>query len=91
MKAVIQIALGEEPDLSPNHAGKPAGVRFIFTKEDIENLNRMKKDPEIDIVCEEVHPITNDAVSDSSTRFGCYVFTSDSREKLMNYLPENCL
>ena len=91
MKAVIQIALGEEPDLSLNHAGKPAGVRFIFTKEDIENLNRMKKDPEIDIVCEEVHPITNDAVSDSSTRFGCYVFTADSREKLMNYLPENRL
>lgn len=88
VKAVIQIALGEEPDLKPDRTGSPAGVRYIFSREDVDVLNRMKKDPEIHIVYEEVRPITNTAVSDSSTRFGCYVFTSGSTSNITKYLPE---
>ena len=88
VKAVIQIALGEEPDLKPDRTGSPAGVRYIFSREDVDVLNRMKKDPEIHIVYEEVRPITNTAVSDSSTRFGCYVFTSGSTRNITKYLPE---
>lgn len=91
IRAVIQIAMGEEPDLTPDCVGKPAGVRFVFAQEDVENLKRMKQDPKIHIVYEEVHPITDVAVSDSSTRFGCYVFTADSSDTLQKYLPENRL
>lgn len=89
VKAVIQIAIGEEPDLLPNLEPKSAGVRFVFSKDDIDVLDKMKKDPTIDIVYSDVHKITDEVVSDSSTRFGCYIFTSTDREKVMEYLPEN--
>ena len=51
----------------------------------------MKKDSNIKIVYEDVHPITKKEVSDSSTRFGCYVFTSDNVTNITKYLPENRL
>lgn len=91
VRAVIMTALGEEPNLNPEYKGRPAGVRFIFNQEDVDILDRMKKDSNIKIVYEDVLPITNTEVSDSSTRFGCYVFTSDNVTNIIEYLPENRL
>lgn len=89
VKAVIEIALGEKPELISEKEEEAAGVRFIFSQEDIDVLEELKKDESIKLIYEEVHPITQEVVSDSSTRFGCYVFTSANREQVMKYLPEN--
>ena len=89
VKAVIEIALGEKPELISEKEEEAAGVRFIFSQEDIDVLEELKKDESIKLIYEEVHPITQEVVSDSSTRFGCYVFTSANREQVMKYLPVN--
>ena len=42
VKAVIDISLGEEPDLAlGDHAA--AGVRFVFDQKDVDILEKLKK------------------------------------------------
>lgn len=85
VKAVIQVALGEKPPLTLSEKKTPAGVRFIFSEADIDAILAMKKDDRIKIVYEDVHPI-NGEVTDSSTRFGCVVFTADTVTEISEYL-----
>lgn len=74
--------MGDEPDLSPVCDKKYAGIRFIFTEEDVEVIRRIKKtNPEI-IVASEIHDITGE-VQDSSTRFGyCLMQTNISQGRI---------
>lgn len=85
VRAVIQTALGEEPDLAIDLDGHPAGVRFVFTRDDIEVIDQLKKDPLVHVVDDDIHQITG-TVTDSSTRFGYAVFVSDSIENLSKYI-----
>lgn len=88
VRAVIQVAMGDEPDLSPVCDKKYAGIRFIFTEEDVEVIRRIKKtNPEI-IVASEIHDITGE-VQDSSTRFGYCLMQTNTRGELEKYLPRN--
>lgn len=74
VKAVIQVACGEEPDLTSHHKGIKAEVRYIFNREDIEELDRIKKnDPEQLIKIVDYHPERIGHITDSSNRAGCYI------------------
>lgn len=87
VKNVIEVAVGREPDLQPKHKSAVAAVRFVFSKEDIDILNEIKsKNPSI-LIEEDVHEISNVTVSDSSLRFGYYIFKADKLENIKNYLP----
>ena len=81
VKAVIQVALGEKPTLTLSEKKTPAGVRFIFSETDIKAVAEMKQDKAIDIIYDDVHPVSGE-VLDSSTRFGCVVFTADTVDKI---------
>ena len=84
--AVLDIALGIEPKYEKTKSSS-AGVRFVFSKKDVEVLERLKKEhPEI-LIEEDVHEITEEKVTDSGSRFGYYLFTSDDSELLRGYLP----
>ena len=88
VNAVIDIALGNEP-IKKNADTTIAAVRFIFSEEDVNVLNEMKRnDPDI-LVSEEVNEISRNAVHDSSERFGYYLFKSDNIEIIKKYLPED--
>lgn len=87
VKAVIQVALGEEPDLKPSENTSPAGVRFVFSDDDLTIIDQMEKDPAINIVYREINDISG-TVSDSSSRFGCVVFIADDIGQVIRYLPE---
>ncbi len=87
VRAVIQVAVGEKPDLSKVCSPMIAGVRFIFNEEDISVYNRLSdKDPSM-IVSSEIREIKGE-VSDSSTRFGYYLMASKDMETMKQYMPE---
>lgn len=87
VKAVIQVALGEKPNLEKNNATAQAAIRFVFSKEDVEVLNRIKDEHPECVVREDVKEVTEGEVTDSSTRFGYYLLRSDEKGVLEQYLP----
>lgn len=88
VKAVIQIAAGECPDLQPCGERSVAAVRFVFSQNDLDVLKRLKMmHPDI-LVEEEIHEITHNEVTDSSNRFGYYLMQADSMDSLMPFLPD---
>lgn len=86
VKAVIETAVGEVPDLQVKK-GKTAAIRFIFTGKDLEVLERLKKEHPQYLVSQDVHAITEEAVTDSGSRFGYFLMEADSSEDLLSYLP----
>lgn len=88
LSAVIDVALGVEPDeASDLSLGKQAAVRFVFDQEDLAVLDELKRNsPEI-LCYESSIKELNHEVVDSSTRFGCYIFSADSLADVAPYLP----
>ena len=54
VRAVIQIALGEKPDLNSNNENRVAAIHYIFGKKDFETLEKLKKEHPEYIVREEL-------------------------------------
>lgn len=72
LKAVIQVACGEKPDLRANNNCFPCAVRFIFSEEDIKEMERIKEtDRFVKLVS--YFPENIGQTSDSSNRAGCYI------------------
>ncbi len=87
VKAVVQIAAGEEPSVTSNSFPRAAGVRFVFGQEDVDKLNTLKAEaPEL-LVFEEVAELDGHTVTDSSSRFGAFLMSAESPEALKKYLP----
>lgn len=87
VKAVIQIALGESPDLSGNKHNA-AAVRFVFSEEDLSVLQEIKREhPEI-LVREDVQTTFGHTVTDSANRFGYYILQSNDASLLRHFMPE---
>lgn len=85
--AVISVALGEKPDLTPAREGVVAAVRFIFSGEDINAYNRlMEKYPE-KLVQAQIPDCIDGEVTDSSNRFGYYLFCGYSVGEISEFLP----
>lgn len=89
VKAVIQIALGEKPDLMETGETGFVGIRFICEQRDIIDYKRLKDEhPEI-IIGEDVPASINGRVTDSSSRFGYYIIKTSNRETIEEYMPES--
>ena len=89
LKAVIQISLGEDPKISQVSSIGAAGVRFIFSKSDIEMYNKLKKEHPEYLVKEDI-PITIDGeVKDSSSRFGYFLFRASRADDIVEYMPKD--
>ncbi len=87
LKAVIDVALGVTPKVSATRC-RAAGVRFVLSQNDLKILKIMKeKSPKL-LLDESLSSITNDKVTDSSTRFGYWIMVSDYSENLYPYLPK---
>lgn len=87
VKAVIQVALGEEPEVIKNDVEAQAAVRFVFSQEDVAVLDRIRNEHPECIVKEDVQEITEGEVTDSSTRFGYYLLCAEKEGVLEQYLP----
>lgn len=74
VKAVIQIACGESPDLSPKHAGFPVSSHYIFTESDIEEMEKQREEnPESFIKLVYLKKELLNKTTSSADRAGCYI------------------
>lgn len=90
LEAVIDAALGQEPKPFDSPMENVAAIRFIFSKEDIAVLERMQNAaPQL---VRYVSPIDepNHEITDSSTRFGYFIFASNKFDDVSDYLPDEC-
>lgn len=88
VRAVIQVALGEAPCLVPEKQGKPAGVRFIMNRADMDVFEKIKIEHPSFVIYSDIHEIDDHPVVDSATRYGCFLMTADKISDLLPYLPE---
>ena len=87
LKAVIDISMGNEPDVRKTKS-RSAAVRFVFSKDDLDVLDRLKSDAPQLLLEESLSPITGHKVTDSSTRFGYWIMVSEKADELIPYLPK---
>ena len=75
VKAVIQVACGLEPDLVPDSITCKAEVRFILTKNDLDEFERIKAEDNNRIlkIVDDKHLGLINQTTDSSNRAGCYI------------------
>lgn len=76
VRAVIQIACNEEPDLKPLNTPQKVEVRFIFTQNDIDELKRFQLyQPERILKIVDFHPERIGHITNSSNRAGSYIIS----------------
>lgn len=74
LKMVIDVALGNPPNFEKITQQKKAVIKFVFTKEDIEELEKVKKEhPEYIYYISPIEEINSHEIIDSSTRYGYYI------------------
>lgn len=87
VKMVIETALGQEPSLVPEHKPMCAGIRFIFTKKDLQVYEDLKKTkPEMINFVSDIEEVGEHEVTDSSTRFGYFIINSESQDEVREVL-----
>lgn len=85
--AVVDIALGIEPDLESKHDPGYSMIRFIFNQDDLDVLGVVKENhPELIVFESPIEDFDHD-VTDSSSRFGFFILRSASFEDIEDYLP----
>ncbi len=77
VKTVIDVALGNKPDLTRENVKNAAGIKFIFNKADADYYNEVAGKHSDLIVESSIEDITDRNVVDSSTRFGYYILAGD--------------
>lgn len=89
VRAVIQIALGEVPDLAPQQVPKIAAVRYIFNEKDLEVLEIIQKEYPDYLVEYLINSFSESPILDSSNRHGYFLMQADTINKILKFLPEN--
>lgn len=85
VKMTIQAAAGESISLVPGPCEKAAAVRYIMNREDYLCYQELKRTVPESIVREsEIHFRENQAVTDSSKRYGFYIMAGDDPELIRN-------
>ena len=87
--AVVSVALGNEPDLTPAHNPAAAAIRFIFNEDDLRLYERIRS-VHADLIRYEQMTGRPDGheVVDSSTRLGHYILSAPHACDLADFLPE---
>lgn len=90
VRAVVDVALGNKPDLEPKGPSRAAAIRFLFDEEDFRVLDRLRVERP-DLICAEWFDSDEDTmsrvVSDSSTRRGHFIMAADDACEFAPYLP----
>ena len=74
LKMVIDVALGNTPDFTKIIEPRKAVIKFIFSKEDVEELRKIQKEkPECIYYVSPIEEINSHKIIDSSTRYGYYI------------------
>lgn len=85
--AVVDCALGVQPDLALRSAPKAAAVRFALSDDDCDELDRLRAErPDLIVHGSWERPVGR-KVTDSSNRFGSCVIAAEKAEELLPWLP----
>lgn len=85
--AVIDVAMGKEPDLTPIHPRRFAAIRFVFGQDDIDALERLRtNDPGCFVRASGIETLGHEVI-DSSSRYGFFIMSASSLGYLSPYLP----
>ena len=82
VKAVLQISVGEEPDLEPKADGFAVSSHFIFTEKDLVEMEAIRKNRPNDFL--KLVYLREDLLNkttNSSDRAGCYIIRESIGEK----------
>ena len=84
--AVVDAALGREPDLRPRHEPRAAGIRFAFGQEDADVFERLQAEhPEYLVRATEIGPFDSE-ITDSSNRDGYFIMCAPKADDILPYL-----
>lgn len=86
VKAVIEIALGEKPELAMEGEKSPVGVRFIMNDDDIKAFAELEAEHPSWIIDSDVPVEVKSTATDSSNRSGYYIFKAPCIEDVENRL-----
>lgn len=87
VRMVIDAACGKKPDFRKFWQEGAACIRFVFHKQDLELLERLKSEmPENIHFISEIKPVCEGRVTDSSTRFGYYILAFESLDQAKEYV-----
>lgn len=76
VRAVVDIACGKAPCLTPQHAPRAASVRFVFNERDLERFEAVKRDNAKKLCfVSDMNMANIGGVTDSSNRVGYYIYT----------------
>ena len=83
---VLDVSLGKELKLKETKDNNIAFIKFIFSKEDIENYKELKKTkPEL-IYFENISEDIEHEIVDSSTRYGFYIIKANNVEEISSII-----
>lgn len=83
---VLDVSLGKELKLKETKDNNIAFIKFIFSKEDIENYKELKKTkPEL-IYFENISEDIEHEIVDSSTRYGFYIIKANNIEEISSII-----
>lgn len=83
---VLDVSLGKELKLKEIKDNNIAFIKFIFSKEDIENYKELKKTkPEL-IYFENISEDIEHEIVDSSTRYGFYIIKANNIEEISSII-----
>lgn len=78
VKMVIDVAVGKEPDFTKTTIPTKAVIKFIFTKEDLEEMEKFQKEnPKQIYRISEMELENLGKTTDSSSRIGYYIYTPE--------------
>lgn len=87
VRMVLDVALGKEPSFEKVQEPKTAYIHFIFTKKDLELLEKLKGEiPEKIHFISEIEEVREGTVTDSSTRFGYFILAFESLDEAKEYV-----
>lgn len=77
MKMVIDVACGNAPEIVENPQNKTAEIRFLFTEQDVAEMNDLKaENPDCIYRISDIDYSNLGNITDSSTRLGYYIIIS---------------
>lgn len=88
VKGVIDISLGNPPDMSYCDSKCSAGVRFIFNQTDIDILNDLIDSNSPYLIDYSIQGSLEEKVTDSSSRHGYFILSADSPDKIKKYFDD---
>lgn len=86
LKMIIDVAVGNKPEINNQIHQKYAAIRFIFNQEDLDLFNHYK-DTALMKLQSEVIQLVDHEITDSSSRYGFFIVSSEQYDEIKDVLP----